>query len=170
LLPLGGVAVREGKLNLLVLLVVAMAAQLAGLSLAFLIGRYGGVALLERYGKYVFIRHDELQKLHRGFERYGSWMVLVGAFIPGIQGLIGYAAGIAEMNYGKFLVSAFLGKIVWIGGLVGLGMVVGKNLELIDRSLKQMSMIVLVGLVALVVWYVLRHRRQKLQTAATEEN
>lgn len=169
LLPLGGVAVHQGKMNLVVLLVVAMVAQLAGLSVAYVIGRYGGVALLERYGKYVLIRHQELKKMQRGFDRYGNWLVLVGAFIPGVQGLIGYAAGIAEMNYWKFLVSAFVGKTVWIGGLVGLGMLVGRNLTLIDRSIKQMSMLVLAGLVVLVVWYLLRHRQQRLHTA-TEEN
>jgi membrane protein DedA with SNARE-associated domain len=170
LLPLGGVAVRQGKMNLLVLLVVAMAAQLAGLSLAYAIGRFGGVALLERYGKYVFIRHRELKKMQQGFDRYGSWLVLVGAFVPGIQGLIGYAAGIAEMNYGKFLLSSFLGKTVWIGGLVGLGMAVGSNLGLIDRSIKQLSMVVLAGLVTVVVWYLYHHRRQRMQSATTEEN
>ena len=123
-----------------------------------------------RYGKYVFVRPHELKKMQLGFDKYGSWLVLVGAFIPGIQGLIGYAAGIAEMNYGQFLVSAFVGKIVWIGGLVALGMAVGNNLDLIDRSIKQMSMIVLAGLVVLVVWYVWRHRRQRMQTATSEEN
>jgi membrane protein DedA with SNARE-associated domain len=170
LLPLGGVAVNQGKMNLWVLLVVAMVAQLAGLSVAYAIGRYGGEPLLVRYGKYVFVRPHELKKMQLGFDKYGSWLVLVGAFIPGIQGLIGYAAGIAEMNYGQFLVSAFVGKIVWIGGLVALGMAVGNNLDLIDRSIKQMSMIVLAGLVVLVVWYVWRHRRQRMQTATSEEN
>lgn len=170
LLPLGGVAVRQGKMNLIALLVVAMVAQLAGLSLAYVIGRFGGVALLERYGKYVFIRQHELKKMQQGFDRYGSWLVLVGAFIPGIQGLIGYAAGLAEMNYGKFLVSAFLGKTVWIGGLVAMGMVVGGNLALIDRSIKQISVVVLAGLAVLLVWYLYRHRRLRLRTATSEEN
>jgi membrane protein DedA with SNARE-associated domain len=170
LLPLGGVAVRQGRLNLLVLLVVAMVAQLAGLSVSYAIGRFGGVALLERYGKYVFLSHHELQKAQQRFDKHGGLLVLVGAFIPGIQGIIGYVAGLAEMNFGQFLVSAAAGKVVWIGGLVGLGVVLGNNLALIDRSIKQISLVVLAALVVAVAWYVYRHRKTKQRVLAGGEN
>lgn len=158
LLPIGGIAVREGKLNLVVLLAVALVSQLFGLMVAYAIARFGGVALVERYGKYVLISHRDLQSAHRAAQKYGTPLVVIGAFVPGIQGFIGYAAGLAEMNPRQFLLAAALGKLVWIGGLVTLGMALGNHLALIDSSIKQVGLIVLLGLIAFIVWHVLRHR------------
>jgi membrane protein DedA with SNARE-associated domain len=162
LLPLAGVAVRQGRLNLGLLLVVVLVAQLAGLSLAYVIGRRGGLPILERYGKYVLISHHDLVSTQRAFEKYGGRLVVVGSFIPGIQGLVGYVAGLAEMRYQRFVVAVLVGKTVWIGGLLYLGSVLGGHLALIDRSIKQIGVIVLAGLVVGGIWYVQRHRRRSM--------
>jgi membrane protein DedA with SNARE-associated domain len=159
LLPLGGVAIKQGKLNLTEVFVVAMICQLVGVSLAYLIARFGGIALIERYGKYVFISSRELAATHRAFEKYGERLVMVGAFIPGIQGFIGYAAGIAEMNYVRFVLWVFVGKLVWIGGLLYLGSVLSKHINLIDQVLNKLGIAVLAALIILAIWYVKRHRR-----------
>jgi membrane protein DedA with SNARE-associated domain len=161
LLPLGGVAVRQGRMDFVSLFVMAMVAQLIGVSAAYMIARFGGLPMIERYGKYVFISTRELNAAERAFERYGSWLVVFGAFVPGIQGFIGYVAGVAQMNYARFLISVFIGKLVWIGGLLYLGMLVGDHIDLIDRGIKQIGVGVLVVLVLLGVWYVRMHRRHK---------
>jgi membrane protein DedA with SNARE-associated domain len=159
LLPLGGVGVKQGTINFWWLLIACLIAQVAGLTCAYLIARYGGVALVERYGKYVLISRHDLEGAHRAFKRWGGPLVLFGAFIPGIQGFIGYVAGLAEMDFGQFLVAATLGKLVWISGLIGLGMVLEEHLDLIDKSVKQMGVIVLALLIAIGVWHVWRRRR-----------
>jgi membrane protein DedA with SNARE-associated domain len=159
LLPLGGLAVRQGQMSLWWLLPVALVAQMAGAVAAYFIARYGGLALVERYGKYVLISHHDLKAAHRASQRYGGRLVVVAAFVPGAQGFIGYAAGLAEMNLGRFVAAATVGKLIWISGLIWLGMVLGGHLALIDSSIKQIGVIVLLGLVALIVWHVLRHRR-----------
>ena len=159
LLPLGGVAISQGRLSLPVIFVVAMACQMAGLVLAYVIARYGGIALVERYGKYILISNRELEAANRAFDKYGSWLVLFGAFIPGIQGFVGYIAGLARMNFARFAVSVFVGKLVWVGGLLYLGSVLGDHLDLIDRSIKQIGVVILAALVLNGIWYVRRHHR-----------
>jgi membrane protein DedA with SNARE-associated domain len=159
LLPLGGVAISQGRMSLPVLFVVAMASQMAGLILAYLIARYGGIALVERYGKYVLISSRELEAATRAFDKYGSWLVLFGAFIPGIQGFVGYIAGLARMNFVRFVISVFVGKLVWVGGLLYLGSILGDHLDLIDRSIKQIGVVILAALVLIGIWYVRRHHR-----------
>jgi membrane protein DedA with SNARE-associated domain len=172
LLPLGGLAVKQGQMNLVALLVVAMVAQLAGVTVAYLIARSGGITLVERYGKYVLISTNELNVARRAFEKYGKRIVVVGAFVPGIQGFIGYVAGLAEMKYGHFLLSVFVGKVVWIGGLVYLGTILGTHLDLIDRSMKQIGVVVLASLVLAGIWYLKRHHKNKTAIARRprEEN
>jgi membrane protein DedA with SNARE-associated domain len=165
LVPLGGVAVQQGRMNLGVLVAVAMVAQLVGVSLAYFIARMGGLPIIERYGKYILISSRELDAAQRAFDKYGDWLVVFGAFIPGIQGFIGYVAGVAQMNYARFLMSVFVGKLVWIGGLLYLGLALGDNLELIDRGIKQIAVVVLATVVVFGVWYVRRHRRNKARDA-----
>jgi len=168
LLPLGGLAVRQGRIDLASLLVVAMVAQLLGVTCAYLLARYGGVALVERYGRYILISHHELEQTQKLFEKYGAWLVIVGAFIPGIQGVVGYVAGIAQMRYDRFLPAVMLGKLIWIGGLVYLGSVVGDHIELIDRSIKQIGLVMLAALVLFVIWYVRQHQTRRRNERKTD--
>jgi len=151
--------VKQGRIDGLTLFAVAMVAQLAGVSIAYGIGRYGGVALLEKYGKYILIPVDELRTGQRAFKRYGTRVVIFGSFTPGLQGFLGYIAGVGEMNYPRFLASVFVGKLVWIGGLIYAGVVLGANIGLVDRILKQLGVLVLAAVVLLGIWYIRRHRK-----------
>lgn len=164
LLPLGGAAVRAGHVNVYELYIVALIAQVLGLMVSYWIGRSGGLILVERYGKYIFLNQRELNATHKAFEKYGSPMVLVGAFVPGPQAFVGYVAGVAEMNFGRFVASAIVGKAIWVGGLMFLGYQLANNLNLIDSSIKQIGLVVLVVLVAAVGWYLIRHRNKKAMT------
>src|ERR1700733_5548848 len=76
LLPLGGLGVKQGQLNFWWLVAVALVAQLAGLTVAYAIARYGGIALVERYGKYVLISKHDLDSAHRLFTRHGGALVV----------------------------------------------------------------------------------------------
>ena len=169
LLPLAGVGVKQGRLDLVTVFVVAMVFQLAGVSIAYAIARYGGVVMVERYGKYILVSHKELKTAQRAFDKHGEWLILFGAFIPGIQGFIGYIGGLAEMNYWRFIASAFVGKLVWVGGLLYLGSVLGNHMDLIDRSIKQIGVIVLLALILFITWYIIRHNRQGRRTRAHGE-
>jgi membrane protein DedA with SNARE-associated domain len=166
LLPLGGVAVKRGLMSGPALFAVAMICQLAGTALAYVIARNGGLPFIERYGKYVLISTRELDAAERAFQRYGSWLVLFGAFVPGIQGFVGYVGGIAKMNFVRFIISVAIGKVVWIGGLMALGMLLGDHLDLIDRYVKQVGMVVLAALVVAGVLYVRRHRARQREEKA----
>jgi membrane protein DedA with SNARE-associated domain len=86
-------------------------------------------------------------------------MVVIGAFTPGIQGFVGYAAGFAQMNYTRFVIAVFFGKLVWVSALLYLGWILGNHLALIDRIIQQFGLAVLVVFVVAGVWYVRRHRR-----------
>jgi membrane protein DedA with SNARE-associated domain len=161
LLPLGGAAIRAGRIDLVTTFCVALVCQVAGLTVSYWIGRYGGILLVERYGKYILLNARELRATHRAFEKYGSPLVLIGAFIPGPQAFVGYVAGVAEMNFWRFLISATIGKAVWVGALLALGYELANNLQLIDSSIRMIGLIILVALVAAGVVYLIKHRNIK---------
>ena len=163
LLPLGGAAVRQGKFDLATLLAVALVGQMLGLIGSYFIARYGGVALVERYGKYVLLSHRELARSQRAFDKYGIGLVLVGSFTPGLQGAVGYVAGLAEMRFVQFMLAATIGKLVWVSALIYVGMALGNNLDLIDRSIKQIGVVVLATVIIAIIWHIRGKRRLREQ-------
>lgn len=169
LLPLGGVGIRQGHINAVMMFVVVMVCQLAGVSVAYWIARSGGLPLVERYGKYVFVSGRDLRAAEQAFNKYGGRMMVLGAFTPGVQGFVGYAAGIAQMGYGRFLAAVFVGKLIWVSALMYLGWILGNHLGLIDQVIQQFGIVVLLGLIVAAVWYVRRHRKMKeVESTATK--
>ncbi|HTX59994.1 MAG TPA: DedA family protein [Verrucomicrobiae bacterium] len=132
IMPLTGGLVGTGHLsNLAVAIAVAVAAELTGQSAAYAIGRFGGVPIFERWGKYVHFGHEQLQRIHGFFERWGTFAIFVCRFLPVVRGVCGYAAGIAEMNLAHFYLWTFLGSLIFCSGLVVLGYQLGDHLNAI---------------------------------------
>jgi membrane protein DedA with SNARE-associated domain len=165
LLPLAGVAIRQGSQSFIQVFAVALVAQLTGTCLAYAIARGGGLPLIERYGKYIFISRRELDATERAFNRYGGRIVVIGAFVPGSQGFIGYAAGVARMNFGWFFLSILVGKIIWVAGLLYAGVLVGDHIGLVDKSIKEIGLVVLALLGAALIWYIYNHKRSNRRSA-----
>ncbi|HUA09665.1 MAG TPA: DedA family protein [Candidatus Acidoferrales bacterium] len=131
ILPIAGGLTATGHLPFLWLtIVVAVLGELAGGTIAYLLGRFGGRPLIDRYGKYVHLSHANLDRVHGFFERYGSFAVFVCRFIPVIRGIVGIPAGLAEMNLAHFYLWYTLGSLIFCGVLIALGMEVGHHLHL----------------------------------------
>ena len=159
IIPLTGIGVRQGHFNLILAFVVAAGAQLLGLYFSYLIGRYGGLELVERYGKYVFFSHHELVRAQAAFEKYGGRLVFVGLCLPGVHGYVGYPAGIAKMPIWRFTVAAAAGAALWTGALMALGYFLGDHLEQIDAIFHNFALVVVVLLAIAALWYI--HNRKK---------
>lgn len=157
LVPLATVLATTGRFNPWAVFIVATLAQVLGGVVAYAIGRYGGEPILERYGKYVFITKKDLARSHRVFDRYGRWLVMVGRCVPGIRGLIGYPAGVAEMRFWVFALFTAVGSAAWTLVLMLMGYWLGKNLNMIDQIATQFSLAGLLVVVLVVGWFVWRH-------------
>jgi membrane protein DedA with SNARE-associated domain len=103
----------------------AVAGSLAG----YLIGAWGGRPLLDRYGRYVHIYPDDLDRADAWFARYGSWAVFFARMVPLLRALINYPAGIARMPLGRFLLFSTLGSLPWNAALILAGYLLGENYE-----------------------------------------
>ena len=160
LIPLGGVAVKTGSASLLAVFTLAVAGQLIGYSLAYAAARYGGVEMVERYGKYVFFSTRELAIAQRAFDKYGGRLVLFGICLPGIHGYIAYPAGIARMHYARFITFAAIGACIWTAALMYLGYTLGDHLATIDVIFRRFAVLIVVLVVVGVVYYVRRHRQR----------
>jgi membrane protein DedA with SNARE-associated domain len=128
----------------------AAAGAIVGDSIGYLIGRRGGRALLERFGRR-FPKHfgpEHLAKAERAFQRWGVWAVFFGRFIALLRILAGPLAGALRVPYARFLAANAAGGIVWSFGTVFAIYTVGQVAEkwLKDFSWVALALAVVAGL------------------------
>lgn len=164
-LPLAGIAIHGGNFTPALTVAWAMAGQMAGFGIAYLVARHVGVTMIERYGHYLFISHKQIVTGKRLFKKHGPAIILIGLCVPGMHGYMGYSAGLAGMKPFAFITTVLAGTLVWTLGLLGLGFLFGDHLpqilEMGNRAGLAMGIIVAVGVLAF--WY---SRRQRHKPAA----
>ena len=156
-LLLAGVALRQHTMQLIPLLLVAILAQLAGGLISHSVGWYGGVPLIERYGRYLLLSKRDLARAHRWFARHGRVATTLGYCLPFIRGYVGYAAGIAGEPRRVFALSALIGSAVWSVVLVALGYFLAGHIGGIEQAIRPVTD-ALIAIVILAVGYVFWHR------------
>ncbi|GAP95942.1 DedA family protein [Leptolyngbya sp. NIES-2104] len=164
IMPLAGFTVSKGQMNFQ----YAVLAGVVGTILGTLLWYYGGLfigekrirELADRYGKWIGVTGNDIDKVNRWFYRHGTKAVLFGRLVPGVRTLISLPAGISGMRLMPFLVYSTIGTTVWTFALTYAGYVLGDNYELVDEYLAPVSKVVLAILVVVfIVWLV--RRRQK---------
>lgn len=159
LLPISGALVNTGRFDFWLVVAVGTLAQTAGAILAYWLGATGGLALADKYGKYVFFSKRELHITEKYFSKYGQWLTLAGRCLPVIRTYIGFPAGLARMNFAKFLTASFVGSLLWTLFLTQLGVSLGTpdRLHAMDEIFKRFNVVIIALLLLGVIWYVRRH-------------
>lgn len=149
-------------LNVFYVALIGSIGNLIGALLAYWVGRTGGRTLVERWGKYVLIRHKDLDKAEAFFAKKGEWAVLIGRILPVIRTFISFPAGIAEMPIAKFAAFTFIGSIPWTFALAYGGKALASNWQNVSNYSTPVSIIFALILVVLIVWWYLARRQTLL--------
>ncbi len=160
MIPAGYLA-YQGEMNLYMIVLVGIAGSVAGALFNYYIAVYFGRSFLLKYGKYMLIKPHTLEKLETFFQKHGEVSTFNGRLIPGIRQLISLPAGLAKMNVAKFSFYTALGAGIWVIVLVALGYLLGSNKTLISQYLHTATLIALLGVVFITLFYVVREKRRK---------
>jgi membrane protein DedA with SNARE-associated domain len=153
-----------GKLNVVVLGIVAVAAAILGDNVGFAIGHLGGRPLVLRWGKYVFITEERLTKVEEFFARHGGKVVTVARFIEGLRQANGIVAGISRMHWLKFLAFNALGAVLWCGVWIAVGDAAGTDIDTLYSDFRRYEVYLWIAIGVAVAAFVghrlyARHRR-----------
>jgi membrane protein DedA with SNARE-associated domain len=118
---LTGSNAADHQLQLWAVIVVGTLGTVCGASVAYAAGRYGGRAFVDRYGKYVLLSHEDLDRAERLFTRWGDGLVAVGQMIPLLRAFVGFLAGVAKVRWVAFLVLTTLGAAAWVSLISTIG-------------------------------------------------
>ena len=133
--------------------------NLIGSLAAYAVGAWGGRPLLLRFGRYVLISREEVERAEHWFARYGDRAVFISRVLPVVRTFISLPAGVARMNVWRFSVLSFVGSFPWSLGLAWAGFLLGENWERIRDWMRPADIPILIVLGALVAWYVYRRVR-----------
>lgn len=156
----GGFLVSRGRLDFFWVGMLGTLANVLGSWLAYWVGLRGGRPLIERWGRYIFLREHELDRAEVWFEKHGEAAVFVSRLLPVVRTFISLPAGVAKMPFVKFTVYTFLGCLPWTFALTWAGFLLGENWETFLKYGEPVSIAIGVVILGLLVWWLVRRARR----------
>jgi len=155
-----GFLAYHGRLSLGRAIFTAIAGATLGDSLGYLVGRWGGTALVNRYRDRFLLSARRFDRAQALILRFGHWAVFVARFITGLRVIAGPLAGAFLMPYPRFLLANLSGAVVWAFTIGWVGYLFGSNWQRLVHLFKQVDAAILLAVVVviLIVWVVYRRK------------
>lgn len=161
LLFTAGLFARLGYMDMTFLVLLLFAAAVLGDNTNYWIGRTIGLKVTHlKFRNKNLIKQQYLDKTHSFYEKYGIKTIIMARFVPIVRTFAPFVAGIAEMNYKKFLPFDILGGFIWIFSLTFAGYFLGE-IEWIRKNIELVAIgIILISILPIVIEFI-KHKREK---------
>jgi membrane protein DedA with SNARE-associated domain len=162
---LAGYNVYLGHFELLAIIIVGVAGDLTGATIAWAVGRLGRIEVLHQHGRKIHLTPERLERSERWFARHGTAAIPVCRCIPLVRAYMSFPAGAARVRYGRFLGLSALGSIPWITFWGVLGRALGPEYHSVQGKLHYVDIVALVLIVAGIAYAIYRRRRRRALAA-----
>ncbi len=119
-------------------------------------GYFGGRPFIQKYGKYFFMKEEDLDKCDTWFHKYGMISCCIGRNFPIIRTLISIPIGLTKQPFFKFVIYTTLGSIPWTLAFVYVGYTLGNNWILLSHFTKKLKLPILLLLFFLLIRFIFR--------------
>ena len=161
LLFTAGLLASQGTLNFPVIVTGCFVAAVVGDQVGYYIGRRAGPAIFRRPDSR-FFHQKNVDRARDYFEKHGSKTIVLARFIPIVRTFAPVVAGVAQMEYRRFVSFNVIGGFLWAVGITTLGYVLGNTIPDIDRYLLPIiGLIVAVSFVPVILEFWRMRRESK---------
>ena len=122
----------------------------------YFMGYFGGRPFIKRYGKYFFMKEEDIEKSDEWFSKYGLFASCIGRNFPIVRTLISLPVGISRISFFKFLIYTTIGSIPWTFVFVYVGYALGNNWVVAKEYVSRIKVPIQLILVALVIIFICR--------------
>lgn len=161
IMPFSGYLVSTGRFNLIGVAIAGAVGNVIGSIAAYELGYYGHEKVVRRlvrkWGKWVLISEEELDKAEELLRKYRDWVVLGSRVVPGIRTVISLPAGFAKLPRGRFVVLTFVGSFVWSYLLAWIGLMMGENWDTLGPYFHKFDAII-AGIILMGVGYFIYYK------------
>jgi len=151
-----------GKLNWMILIIVAFLGTTIGMTITYFVGHAVGMPFIRKYGKWFFLSTAKIEKTEKWFGKYGNGLIFIGYFIPGVRHFTGYFAGIIRLPFRKFAIYAYTGALFWVIVFIWLGKFFGPQWNRIFKLVEHNAVYVAIGVIVILVIILLIKYRKRL--------
>lgn len=160
IMPFAGSLVAAGRFSLPLLALIGALGSVAGSTLTYALGFYGGRPLIRQYGKYILLSERDLILTEKFFSRFGRWSALVGSVLPIVRTFISIPAGIGRVSYRSFVIFYFFGSFIWSFFLAWLGMKLGEHWSSLELYFRKFDILIAAAIVLAFAFWFYRHFRR----------
>ena len=125
---------------------------------------FGGKAFVKKYGKYFFMKEEDIEKSDSWYQKYGLLAALIGRNFPIIRTLISLPIGIMRLSFTKFLLYTIIGSIPWTFAFVYFGYTLGNNWTIINEYVQKLKVPIKILIALLIVSYLYKKITQLKKT------
>lgn len=148
LLVFCGYLIARGTLGAQGTFLAALGGSCCGITISYYIGRTAGLGVVHRFGRYLHVNDQHLERVHRWFEHSGHWALFGGYYIAGVRHFTAVIAGASKLEFPKFALYAWSGAATWVAVFLTLGYVIGEQwrsvAELVHRYVHLVSYLAIV--------------------------
>lgn len=165
IMPSAGYSASQGQLLLFGVIIAGSIGSLLAAALLYWMGykfKHESIfSWVDRYGKYLFIKSEDVKKSLTWFEQYGHRIVFFGRMIPAVRSLISIPAGMSHMPFWKFILFSGLGTIIWTTFLACIGFYFGENQALMQQIFNRVAYFIIAAVVLFLLWLLYRRHQRK---------
>ena len=153
ILATGGILASQGLFSFWGAFFIGLFGSVFCAVIIYLMGRLGGRPFVEKYGKYFFMKKEDIEKADEWFNKYGMLAAFIGRNFPIIRTFISLPIGMTKLSFSKFFIYTTLGSIPWTFAFVYVGYALGNNWVLLSNytSRLKVPILILLGLL-LIRW------------------
>ncbi len=164
---LSGFLAKIGIFNLSAVVIIVTASAFAGDVIGYFLGRRYGLALLEKFGRYIFLKPEHIERARTLINKHTGKAIIFGRFNPITRSLIPFIIGTSHSSLRRFWFYDFMGVVIWAFGSIALGYVFGASYHVAAGLIGKFSAIALV--VALILIFVYRFVNKRFHIFAKYE-
>ncbi|WP_439020387.1 DedA family protein [Bacillus thuringiensis] len=112
-------------LNYELAILVSFAGALLGMLISYMIGKKAGRPFIDKYGKWVGLKEERMDKVSKWMEKYGPYSLIFGYFIPGVRHITCYFSGVSKMKLKTYILFAAIGAFLWCFTFITIGRGIG---------------------------------------------
>lgn len=165
-LGFAGVLAAEGKLSLPGAIAAGALGEVVGACIAWSIGRSGGRAFIDRFGRYILLSHRDLDRAEAWYYRHDRWGVFASRLVPVVRNFVALPAGVAEVPLVRFGLLTLAGSALWDAAMAVIGFEVGSGWKSVMHGFSDAGYL-LGTLAVLAVAVFLVHRYRSYKAAGT---
>lgn len=154
ILATGGILAGQGVFSFWGAFITGLLGSVFCAIIIYYMGYFGGKGFAMKYGKYFFMKDNEVKKSNSWFNKYGLIAACIGRNVPIVRTLVSLPIGIARLSFKRFLLYTIIGSIPWTFVFVYFGYALGNNWVILKQVTSRLKVPIIILLAVLVVSWI----------------